>query len=104
MKDKIKVGYLVTARLKSTRLPRKLLLEIKGKSVVSHMLDRLKLAKNVDENIIETLAPFVSSIENIIDGNKISLTQTWNQFSERVNFTNGEKKTPNSLFIILLLI
>ena len=51
-----------------------------------------------DENIIETLAPFVSSIENIIDGNKISLTQTWNQFSERVNFTNGEKKTPNSLF------
>ena len=56
------------------------------------------LAKNVDENIIETLAPFVSSIENIIDGNKISLTQTWNQFSERVNFTNGEKKTPNSLF------
>ena len=50
----MKVGYLVTARLKSTRLPRKLLLEIKGKSVISHMLDRLKLAKNVDEIIICT--------------------------------------------------
>ena len=50
----MKVGYLVTARLKSTRLPRKLLLEIKGKSVISHMLDRLKLANNVDEIIICT--------------------------------------------------
>ena len=54
MKDKMKVGYLVTARLKSTRLPRKLLLEIKGKSIISHMIDRLKLANNVDEIIICT--------------------------------------------------
>ena len=50
----MKVGYLLTGRLKSTRLPRKLLLEIKGKSVISHMLDRLKLANNVDEIIICT--------------------------------------------------
>ena len=50
----MKVGYLVTARLKSTRLPRKLLLEIKGKNVISHMIDRLKLAKNIDEIIICT--------------------------------------------------
>jgi spore coat polysaccharide biosynthesis protein SpsF len=54
VKDKLKVGYLVTARLKSTRLPRKLLLKIKEKSVISHMLDRLKLANNVDEIIICT--------------------------------------------------
>jgi len=54
VKDKMKVGYLVTARLKSTRLPRKLLLEIKGKSVISHMIDRLKLANNVDEIILCT--------------------------------------------------
>ena len=54
MQDKIKVGYLVTGRLKSTRLPKKLLLEIKGKTVISHMIDRLKLAKNVDEIIICT--------------------------------------------------
>ena len=50
----MKVGYLVTGRLKSTRLPRKLLLEIKGKTVISHMIDRLKLSKNVDEIIICT--------------------------------------------------
>jgi len=54
VKDKMKVGYLVTARLKSKRLPRKLLLEIKGKPVISHMIDRIKLAQNVDEIIICT--------------------------------------------------
>ena len=50
----MKVGYLVTGRLKSTRLPRKLLLEIKGKPIISHMIDRLKLANKVDEIIICT--------------------------------------------------
>ena len=50
----MKVGYLITGRLKSTRLPRKLLLNVKGKSILSHMIDRLKLAKNVDEIVICT--------------------------------------------------
>lgn len=50
----MKVGYLITGRLKSTRLPKKLLLDIKGRPVISHMLDRLKLAKKVDEIIICT--------------------------------------------------
>ena len=48
----MKVGYLITARLKSTRLPNKLLLEIKGKAIISHMIDRLKLANQVNEIII----------------------------------------------------
>ena len=50
----MKVGYLITGRLKSTRLPGKLLLKVKGKPILSHMIDRLKLAKNVDEIIICT--------------------------------------------------
>jgi len=50
----MKVGYLITGRLKSTRLPRKLLIKVKGKPIVSHMIDRLKLAKNVDEIVICT--------------------------------------------------
>jgi len=48
----MKVGYLITGRLKSTRLPKKLLLEIKGKPIINHMIDRLKLAKQVNEIII----------------------------------------------------
>ena len=50
----MRVGFLITGRLKSTRLPKKLLLEVEGKPILSHMIDRLKLAKNVDEIIICT--------------------------------------------------
>ena len=50
----MKIGYLLIGRLKSTRLPKKLLLDIKGKPIISHLLDRLKLARKVDEIIICT--------------------------------------------------
>ena len=50
----MKVGYLITARLKSTRLPKKLLIEIRGKPIISHMLDRLKLSRKIDEIVICT--------------------------------------------------
>ena len=50
----MKVGYLIIGRLKSTRLPKKLLLKIKGKPIISHLIDRLKLAKKVNEIIICT--------------------------------------------------
>ena len=51
---KLKVGYLIIGRLKSTRLPKKLLLEIKGQSVLGHMIDRLKTAENIDDIVICT--------------------------------------------------
>ncbi len=50
----MKVGYLITARLKSTRLPEKLLCQVEDKPILVHMLDRLKLAQRVDEIIICT--------------------------------------------------
>tara|TARA_B100000963_G_C22619471_1_gene669142 strand:+ start:1015 stop:2805 length:1791 start_codon:yes stop_codon:yes gene_type:complete len=50
----MKIGYLIIGRLKSTRLPKKILIEIKGKPVISHLIDRLKLAKTIDEIIICT--------------------------------------------------
>ena len=50
----MRVGFLITARLKSTRLPMKLLREIKGKPVICHMLDRVKLAKEIDNIVICT--------------------------------------------------
>ena len=49
----MKVGYLIIGRLKSTRLPKKLLLKIKGKPIISHLIDRLKLAKKVNEIIVK---------------------------------------------------
>ena len=50
----MKVGYLIIGRLKSTRLPKKLLIEIKGKPIISHLIDRLKLSKKISEIIICT--------------------------------------------------
>lgn len=50
----MKVGYLIIGRLKSTRLPKKLLIKIKGKPIISHLIDRLKLSKKISEIIICT--------------------------------------------------
>lgn len=50
----MKTGFLITARLKSTRLPLKLLQPVENRPIFSHMLDRLKLAKRVDEIIVCT--------------------------------------------------
>jgi len=46
--------FLITARLKSTRLPRKVLADIAGKPALVHMLDRLKQAKSLSEIVICT--------------------------------------------------
>jgi len=41
----MKIGLLITVRLKSTRLPRKALLKIKDKPLIVHLIDRIKFAK-----------------------------------------------------------
>ena len=50
----MRTGFLITARLKSTRLPEKLLRETEGRPIFAHMLDRLKLAKRVDRIVVCT--------------------------------------------------
>jgi len=44
----MKSAIFISVRNKSTRLPKKALLEIKGKTVIEHLIDRLKLAKLPD--------------------------------------------------------
>ncbi len=48
------VGFLITARLKSTRLPKKIILKIFDRELIAWMLDRLKLSPVLDEIIIAT--------------------------------------------------
>jgi spore coat polysaccharide biosynthesis protein SpsF len=48
------IGTLVTARLKSTRLPRKVLKPIAGRPMIVHLLDRLKLAQRPSQIVICT--------------------------------------------------
>lgn len=50
----MKTGYLITARMKSTRLKHKLTLEINNRQVIRWMIDRVKLAEGLDEIIICT--------------------------------------------------
>ena len=50
----MKYVITITVRMKSKRLPRKVLLEIKGKRYIDHMIDRLKLAKRASEIILCT--------------------------------------------------
>jgi len=50
----MKSAILITARLKSTRLPKKIIKPIHGKPMIKHMLDRLKLAKSQNKIIICT--------------------------------------------------
>lgn len=50
----MKIAILVTARLKSTRLPLKAIKLIEGRPLICHLLDRLKLAERPAEIIICT--------------------------------------------------
>ena len=52
----MKTGFLITARLKSTRLPNKVILELNKRPVICHMIDRLKLSNVIDRIIVCTSA------------------------------------------------
>ncbi len=50
----MKIGFLITARLKSSRLPLKLLLDLNGKTVFERVVERCKAVSNIDEIILCT--------------------------------------------------
>ncbi|MCJ8152358.1 3-deoxy-manno-octulosonate cytidylyltransferase [Chryseobacterium sp. SSA4.19] len=50
----MKIGLLITARLKSSRLPFKLLKDLNGYSIIEHVINRAKTIKNVDAIILCT--------------------------------------------------
>lgn len=50
----MEIGFLITARLKSTRLPKKIVLELNNKPVIRHMIDRLKSSNILDRIILCT--------------------------------------------------
>ena len=50
----MRVTAIIQARMGSTRLPGKVLKNIKGKTVLSHVIERVKQAESVDEIIIAT--------------------------------------------------
>lgn len=64
----MRVGFLITARMKSTRLPKKLTLEIDGRQIIRWMIDRIKLSTVIDDIIICTSAnPQDNILQEIAD-------------------------------------
>lgn len=49
-----KIIVIIQARMGSTRLPGKVLMNITGKTVLNHVVDRVKESKNIDEVIVAT--------------------------------------------------
>jgi len=50
----MKVGFFITARLKSSRLKQKILLDLNGKSVIDRVIERAKNVKGVDGIVLCT--------------------------------------------------
>lgn len=54
MKSKQKIGIIIQARLGSTRLPKKILKDLSGKSVLEHVVDRMKRVEDISEVVVAT--------------------------------------------------
>jgi spore coat polysaccharide biosynthesis protein SpsF len=50
----MKIGFLITARLKSSRLPFKVLMDLNGKTVIERIIDRAKMIQEISEIVVCT--------------------------------------------------
>lgn len=60
----MKTGIIVQARMGSTRLPGKVMMELSGKPVLWHVLERVRQCRHVDEIIVATT---VSAQDDVIE-------------------------------------
>jgi len=50
----MKIGFLITARLKSERLPLKIIKDLNGKTVIERLIDRIKEIKDISDIVLCT--------------------------------------------------
>jgi len=50
----MKIGFFITARLKSTRLKRKVLVDIEGRSVLGHVIESARRVRGADDVVVCT--------------------------------------------------
>ncbi len=65
----MKIGFFITARLKSSRLKQKILLDINGKSVLDRVIERAKKVEGVDGVVLCTS---INSQDSVLYNNAIS--------------------------------
>ena len=69
-----KLGFVITGRMKSTRLNKKLILPLLDREVIAHMIDRAKLYFDNDEIVIATSNnPQDDVLEDIAEREKIKV-------------------------------
>ena len=54
----MKIGFLITARLKSERLPLKIIKDLNGKTVIERLIDRIKEIKDITDIVLCTSTNF----------------------------------------------
>ena len=64
MKDTQFIVAIIQARMNSKRLPGKVMADLSGKSVLEHMIRRVKKSKQIDQIVVATT---VNQEDNIID-------------------------------------
>jgi spore coat polysaccharide biosynthesis protein SpsF len=68
----MKIGFLITARLKSSRLPFKIIKDLNGKTVIERLVDRAKEIKDISEIVLCTSTnPQDKPLVDIAKGNDI---------------------------------
>ncbi len=95
----MKVAITITARMKSERLPLKVVRYIKGKPMIEHQIDRLKLVKGADEIIMCTsVNPQDAILVDIAEKNNIK----WFRGSEEdvLDRIYGAAKKHNVDFVV----
>lgn len=70
----MKTAVFITVRMKSTRLPRKALLKIKGRATIEHLIDRARAARRPDMVVLCTSThPDDAILENVAKNNAIEV-------------------------------
>ena len=80
----MKFIVVIPARLNSTRLPNKVLLDLKGKTVVQRVYEQCKRATNIDEIYIATDSPKVKESCESFTKNIIMTDDTHNSGTDRI--------------------
>ena len=71
-KKKNKIVCIIQARLSSKRLPRKVLMDIEGKTCIERVIERVKKSKLIDEIwLATTYLTIDQNLKKICDENKI---------------------------------
>ena len=76
----MRIGSIIEARMSSTRLPGKVLLKVKNKTILDHLVKRIKLVNKINKIIVATT-------KNEIDKRIVNWCR-----NKKINYFRGSEK------------